>query len=56
MSASHEQGFALPFTIFVIAIVTMLLTGILGQVEVDRRIADVEGTRRRTFRLLGRSE
>jgi len=37
---SNERGFALPFTLFVIAIITMLLAGILGQVQVDRRIAE----------------
>ncbi len=38
-----EEGFALPFTIFVIAIITMLLAGILGRVQTDRRIAESVG-------------
>ncbi len=43
MMVSSERGFALPFTLFVIAVITMLLAGILGQVQVDRRIAESVG-------------
>ena len=43
MTVSNERGFALPFTLFVIAVITMLLAGILGQVQVDRRIAESIG-------------
>ena len=43
MTISDERGFALPFTIFVIAIITMLLASIFGQVQVDRRIAESVG-------------
>ncbi len=43
MTVSSERGFALPFTLFVIALITMLLAGVFGQVEVDRRIAESAG-------------
>jgi hypothetical protein len=37
---SREAGFALPLTIFVLTLVTIMLAAIFVQVQVDRRIAD----------------
>ena len=39
-SARSEEGFALPFTVFVIAIITVMLASILTRVAIDRRIAE----------------
>jgi hypothetical protein len=39
----REDGFALPVTIFVITIVTLMITGLLIRVETDRRIAESSG-------------
>ena len=39
----HEDGFALPLTIFVITIVTVMLAGVLIRVQIDRRIAESSG-------------
>ena len=39
-SRHSEHGFALPLTLFVVALVTIILSGALVQVEVDRRVAE----------------
>jgi type II secretory pathway pseudopilin PulG len=39
-SSASERGFALPLTLFVVAIMTILLSAALIQVEVDRRLAE----------------
>jgi hypothetical protein len=40
MLRTSENGFALPLTIFVLATVTILLSAVMVQVQVDRRIAE----------------
>lgn len=41
--SKREDGFALPITIFVLAIVTLMLSAIFVRVQMDRRIADSSG-------------
>lgn len=43
MQLASERGFAIPLTIFVITIVTIMLAAILVRVEVDRRVAESSG-------------
>ncbi|MBI4421018.1 MAG: hypothetical protein HY560_09350, partial [Gemmatimonadetes bacterium] len=38
-----RDGFALPFTIFLVAILTLMLTAAFGKVQSDRRVADASG-------------
>ena len=38
-----REGFALPFTLFLIAILTVLLTAAFAKVQADRRVADASG-------------
>jgi type II secretory pathway pseudopilin PulG len=41
--ASRQAGFALPLTIFVLMLVTVLLAALMVQVQTDRRIAESSG-------------
>ncbi len=45
MRPLHRRGFALPMTLFLIAIVTLLLTAAFTKVQSDRRIGDSSGAR-----------
>jgi hypothetical protein len=40
---SRRDGFALPLTVFVLTLITIMLAGIMVQVQVDRRIAESSG-------------
>jgi hypothetical protein len=41
--ARHDAGFALPLTLFVLTLVTIMLSAIMIQVQTDRRIAESSG-------------
>ena len=40
MSGSTRRGFALPMTLFLISIVTLMLTAAFAKVQSDRRVAE----------------
>ena len=44
MLAERRDGFALPMTIFIIAVITVMLTAVMLRVTADRRIADASGS------------
>ena len=43
MRIEDQRGFALPLTIFVLTLITIMLAAIFVRVRVDRRIAESSG-------------